>query len=47
LLAALRVHRHFMPPLLSGAWARRAELRLVDAFYVELAHQLQCATDHH
>ena len=43
LLAALPVHRHFLAPLLSGAWARRAELRLVDALYVEVAHQLSAS----
>jgi predicted nucleic acid-binding protein len=40
LLASLPVQRRLLPPLLSGAWARRADLRLVDALYVELAHQL-------
>lgn len=29
--------RHVLPGLLSGAWSRRAELRLTDALYVELA----------
>lgn len=41
LLASMPVHRHLLPPLLPGAWARRADLRLVDALYVELAAQLQ------
>jgi predicted nucleic acid-binding protein len=40
LLASLPVQRHLLPPLVAGAWARRADLRLVDALYVELAHQL-------
>lgn len=41
LLASVPVHRHLVPPLLPGAWARRVDLRLVDALYVELASQLQ------
>lgn len=41
LLAAMPVQRHLLPPLLTGAWGRRAELRLVDALYVELAARLQ------
>jgi predicted nucleic acid-binding protein len=40
LLTSLPVQRQLLPPLLAGAWARRADLRLVDALYVELAHQL-------
>lgn len=40
LLASMPVQRQLLPPLLLGAWARRADLRLVDALYVELAHQL-------
>ena len=40
LLGSLPVQRRLLPALLSGAWARRADLRLVDALYVELAHQL-------
>jgi predicted nucleic acid-binding protein len=40
LLASLPVQRQLLPPLLAGAWARRADLRLVDALYVELADQL-------
>lgn len=32
--------RHELPTLLPGAWRRQARLRLADAFYVELAHQL-------
>jgi predicted nucleic acid-binding protein len=40
LLASMPVQREPLPPLLPGAWARRADLRLVDALYVELAHRL-------
>lgn len=29
-----------LPPLVSGAWRRSGDLRIADAFYVELAHQL-------
>lgn len=32
--------RHPLPELLSGAWARREELRLTDALYAELATEL-------
>jgi predicted nucleic acid-binding protein len=32
--------RHLLPDLLEGAWSRRENLRLVDAFYVELAERL-------
>ena len=35
------MHRHLLAPLLSGSWRRRHNLRLVDALYVELAHQLE------
>lgn len=48
-LAAAPVSRHALPGLLSGSWARRAELRLTDALYVELATQLGVVlltTDH-
>ena len=31
------VARHALAPLIVGAWARRATLRLADALYVELA----------
>ena len=34
------ISRHLLAPLLSGAWKRRHNLRLVDALYVELASQL-------
>jgi predicted nucleic acid-binding protein len=40
-LATAPVDRHALPPLLAGAWGRRQNLRLVDALYVELAHQLE------
>jgi predicted nucleic acid-binding protein len=36
-LAAAPIQRHPVPDLLVGAWARRHQLRLVDALYVELA----------
>jgi predicted nucleic acid-binding protein len=39
-LATLPVTRHDLPPLVAGAWARRADLRLFDALYVELAARL-------
>ena len=35
-----RIHRHPLSPLLTGAWDRRGDLRLVDALYVELAERL-------
>lgn len=41
LLASMPVRRHLLPSLLQGAWAHRADLRLVDALYVELAAQLE------
>ena len=34
------LERHDLPPLVSGAWKRASSLRMADAFYVELAHQL-------
>ena len=34
------LERHDLPSLLAGAWKRAASLRVADAFYVELAHQL-------
>ena len=40
LLTAMPVTRHPVTALLSGAWSRRADLRLVDALYVELAASL-------
>ena len=39
-LGAAPMRRHLLAPLLSGSWRRRHNLRLVDALYVELAHQL-------
>ncbi|MEE9297679.1 MAG: type II toxin-antitoxin system VapC family toxin [Acidimicrobiia bacterium] len=40
-LAAAPIERHALPPLLTGAWRRRHNLRLVDALYVELANRLE------
>jgi predicted nucleic acid-binding protein len=40
LVASSPIGRHLLAPLLIGAWRRRANLRLVDALYVELASQL-------
>lgn len=34
------VERHGLSELTSGAWKRSADLRVADAFYVELAHRL-------
>ena len=34
------VIRHELPSLVAGAWTRSSDLRVADAFYVELAHQL-------
>jgi predicted nucleic acid-binding protein len=39
-LAIAPIERHPLPSLLSGAWARRGDHRLVDALYVELASAL-------
>jgi len=39
-LTAAPVDRHRLPPLLTGAWRLRHNLRLVDALYVELANRL-------
>lgn len=36
-LAAAPIQRHAVSDLLRGTWARRHELRLADALYVELA----------
>lgn len=41
LLGAMPLTRHPVPGLLAGAWTRRADLRLADAVYVELAEQLR------
>lgn len=43
LVASSPIGRHLLAPLLRGAWRRRANLRLVDALYVELASQLNTA----
>jgi predicted nucleic acid-binding protein len=40
LMARMRLDAHHLPGLLLGAWARRDQLRLADALYVELAAQL-------
>ena len=40
LLQRLPVRRYQLSRLLTGAWNRRGNLRLVDALYVELAEQL-------
>lgn len=34
------LERHDLPDLVEGAWKRSSGLRVTDAFYVELAHQL-------
>ncbi len=39
-LAAAPIQRHPLSPLLSGAWQRRQNQRLVDALYTELATSL-------
>lgn len=39
-LAAAPIRRHALADLLSGAWERREQYRLVDALYVELALSL-------
>jgi len=39
-LAAMPMVRHELTALVVGAWSRRADLRLLDALYVELAAQL-------
>jgi predicted nucleic acid-binding protein len=40
LTAQAPFHRHLLAPLLEGAWARRHNVRLVDALYIELANQV-------
>ncbi|WP_326567944.1 type II toxin-antitoxin system VapC family toxin [Amycolatopsis rhabdoformis] len=40
-LTTLPLTRHSVADLAAGAWARRADLRLTDALYVELAAQLK------
>lgn len=39
-IEGMRFVSHAITPLLPGAWARRVNLRLADALYVELADQL-------
>jgi predicted nucleic acid-binding protein len=49
LLTSMPVQRELLTPLVPGAWRRRADIRLLDALYVELAHQLAApliTTDH-
>lgn len=41
MLTSMPLRREPLPPLLPGAWARRHDLRLVDALYVELAARLK------
>jgi predicted nucleic acid-binding protein len=41
--AASPIRREDLGPLMDGAWRRRHDLRLVDALYAELAHQLDGA----
>lgn len=43
LLAESPLERQPLAPLLAGAWARRHNLRLVDALYVQLAAQFDDA----
>ncbi|MEU0463750.1 MULTISPECIES: type II toxin-antitoxin system VapC family toxin [Amycolatopsis] len=48
-LATIPVTRHPVVELAAGAWARRSDLRLADALYVELAARLHArvlTTDH-
>jgi len=48
-LLTVPVTRHPIAELAAGAWARRADLRLTDALYVELAARLRAlvlTTDH-
>jgi predicted nucleic acid-binding protein len=40
-LSDMPLHRHPLTDLLTGAWARRHDLHLVDAMYVELAARLK------
>jgi predicted nucleic acid-binding protein len=39
-LASAPIRRHLLGGLLTGAWAARDKLRLVDALYVELAEKI-------
>lgn len=43
-LAAAPIRRHPLASLLTGAWERRANQRLVDALYAELAASLDAAS---
>ena len=43
-LSAAPIRRHPLASLLAGAWERRANQRLVDALYTELASSLGTAT---
>ena len=48
-LTTIPITRHPVAELAAGAWARRADLRLADALYVELAARLRVqvlTTDH-
>lgn len=48
-LTTIPVTRHPVAELAAGAWARRADLRLTDALYIELAAHLRApvlTTDH-
>jgi len=48
-LTTIPMTRHPVAELAAGAWARRADLRLADALYVELAARLRAhvlTTDH-
>ncbi|SDK87905.1 hypothetical protein SAMN04487820_11543 [Actinopolyspora mzabensis] len=48
-LPAMPVTRHPLPSLLTGAWARRADVRLLDALYIAPAERLGLrvlTTDH-
>ncbi|TCP54954.1 putative nucleic acid-binding protein [Tamaricihabitans halophyticus] len=48
-LVTIPVTRHPVAELAQGAWARRADLRLADALYIELAARLGASvltTDH-
>ena len=42
-LGSAPLARHPVGELITGAWQRRANLRLADALYVELANQLGIA----
>lgn len=42
-LRSAPIQRHLLAPLLTGAWRRRHNLRLVDALYAQLADDLGVA----